>query len=310
MTPAVSVVMAAKNYAKFLPLAVESVLVQTHTDWELVIVDDGSTDATPDAVRPYLADKRIRYVRSDRLGQSRAKNLGARLARAELIAYLDADDIWMPTKLQHQLALLAANPTVGICYCRRQIIDEDGNRISQTSPAPLQFPRGDVLSAVFLKNFVCFSSVVVRKYVFDHIGGFDPEWDLSIDYDLWLRAARHYEFDWVDEELVQYRTGHGNLSKKLVDRVATATAIMNRTVSRRDTPLPPDLVAEGFASTFRSLAYELRASEPLTAASWYLRAMAWPGRRLAAMKGLAACGRSWIRGNRVVPSPENASVNL
>jgi glycosyltransferase involved in cell wall biosynthesis len=308
VTPTVSVVMAAKNYARFLPAAVESVLAQTFADWELVVVDDGSTDHTPRAIRPFLADRRVRYFRSDRLGQPRAKNLGAGLARGEFIAYLDADDAWKPTKLEKQLALLRDRPAVGVCFCRRSLIDEQGNPLpGQDPPAP----RGRVLQDIFLRNFVCFSSVVVRRQVFEHVGGFDPEWDLSIDYDLWLRAARHYEFDYVDEELVLYRTGHGNLSKRLADRVATADAIMTRALFRRGLAdeLPPEVIGEGYASTYRSLGYTLRNTEPLTAARWYLRALAWPGRRAAAAKGVAASLAAWVRGRREPGAAENASVN-
>src|SRR5689334_7758202 len=107
MTPLVSVVMAAKNYARFLPAAVESVRAQTHTRWELLIIDDGSADHTPEAVRPFLADARIRYIRSDRLGQPRAKNLAVGLSRGPLVAFLDADDAWLPTNLEKQLAVFA-----------------------------------------------------------------------------------------------------------------------------------------------------------------------------------------------------------
>jgi glycosyltransferase involved in cell wall biosynthesis len=309
MLPAVSIVMAAKNYARFLPTAVESAIAQTVTDWELLIVDDGSTDATPAAVRPFLADKRIRYFRSDRLGQPRAKNLGAGLARAEVIAYLDADDAWLPTKLEKQLALLAAKPEVGVCFCRRHLIDEAGNQRPANDPV---FPRGQVLAPMFIRNFVCFSSAVVRRSVLDRVGGFDPQWDLAIDYDLWLRAARHTEFDCVDEELVLYRTGHGNLSKKLSDRVATAVSIMARHTDRLglNQELPKDVVAEGFASTCRTMAYVMRDSEPLTAAQWYLKAIAWPGRRWLAAKGLAASGVMWARGKREPGSAENATANV
>src|SRR5262249_21308915 len=102
MTPAVSVVMAAKNYARFLPEAVESVFAQTFADGELLVIDDGSTDDTPGAVKPFLADARVRYLRSDRLGQPRAKNLGIGLSRGEFVAFLDADDAWEPTKLEKQ----------------------------------------------------------------------------------------------------------------------------------------------------------------------------------------------------------------
>lgn len=308
MTPIVSVVMAAKNYARFLPQAVESVVAQTFRDWELNIIDDGSTDETPATVRPYLTDRRINYVRSDRLGQSRAKNLGAHLSRGEFLAYLDADDAWRPTKLEKQLLLLRQNSAVGVCFCRRSLIDESG------CPLPgndLPAPRGVVLEELFLRNFICFSSVMVRRQVFDHVGGFDPEWDLAIDYDLWLRVARHYEFDFVDEPLVLYRTGHGNLSKRLFDRVATADSIMTRAVYRQGLGevLAPPVIGEGFASTYRTLGYTLRNSEPLTAAHWYLRALAQPSRRCAALKGLVASLIRWLRRSRTPPAAENASCN-
>jgi glycosyltransferase involved in cell wall biosynthesis len=307
MTPAVSVVMAAKNYARFLPAAVESVFAQTAPDWELLVIDDGSTDATPAAVRPYLADRRVRSVRSDRLGQPRAKNLGVGLSRGRLIAFLDADDVWKPTKLEKQLALLNAKPEVGVAFCLRELIDENGNRLPPR-PAPPP-PRGCVLDAIFVRNFVCFSSAVVRRGVLDRVGGFDPNLDLSIDYDLWLRAARHCEFDYVPEELVLYRTGHGNLSQKLSDRIATARSIVHRAV-RRGIEVPAAAVAAAFADAAREMGYLLRGAEPGNAARWYLRALAHPVGRLESLKGLAGLAATWVRGRRGPVAPENATANV
>ena len=305
--PIVSVVMAAKNYARFLPQAVESVFAQTFADWELVIVDDGSTDTTPDAVKPFLDDPRVKYVRSDRLGQSRAKNLGIGLTRGEFVAYLDADDAWMPTKLEKQLALFA-KPEVGVVFCRRLLMDETGTVLpAKPAAAP---PRGRVLPNMFTQNFVCFSSCVVRRNVFSHVGRFDPQWDLAIDYDLWLRVARHHAFDYVDEELVLYRTGHGNLSKKLSDRVATAMSIMDRAVSRYGLDdVPAQVIAEGYASTCRTMGYVMRPSEPITAARWYAQAMRWPSGRKSTVKGLVAAGLKWVSRRREKASAENASAN-
>jgi len=153
---------------------------------------------------------------------------------------------------------------------------------------------------------------MVRRQVFDHVGSFDGEWDLSIDYDLWLRVAAHYEFDYVNEPLVQYRTGHGNLSQKLSDRVATAISIMTRAVFRRGlvAKLDPATVAEGYASTCRTLGYVMRDSEPRTAAKWYLNALARPGKRMLALRGLVACALVAIRNKRTTGSAENASVNV
>ena len=305
--PEVSVVMAAKDYARFLPEAVGSVLAQTFEDWELVIVDDGSADGTAEVVMPYLADARIRYFRSDSLGQSRAKNLGIGFARGEFIAFLDADDAWFPTKLAEQVALMRVAPEVGVTYTQRELIGETGASLGFRTDT---LPGGRVLPAMFLQNFVCFSSALVRRGVFEHVGLFDPALDLSIDYDLWLRAAKHCEFRPIQKVLVKYRTGHGNLSKKLADRVATAVGIMNRAARRGpDAELPARIMAEGQADTCRTLGYVLRSSEQKVAASWNAAALAWPSGRKASAKGLLACALIWLSGKRAVGSAENASAN-
>jgi glycosyltransferase involved in cell wall biosynthesis len=301
--------MAAKNYARFLPMAVESVLSQTFTQWELLIVDDGSTDHTPEAVRPFLPHARIRYFRSDKLGQSRAKNLGLRLSRGEFIAFLDADDAWEPTKLEKQLALFRQQPELGVVFCRRSLIDEQNRPLPMKPSSPP--PRGRILDRMFVQNHVCFSSVVVRRVVFSHVGAFDPQWDLAIDFDLWLRVAKHYSFDFVDEPLVQYRTGHGNLSKKLLDRVDTALSIMHRAEIRYgvNEEVPATTRAEAYASTCRTMAYVMRGCEPLTAAKWYLRGLQWPAGRVASLKGLLACALQFASGKRDAGAAENATVN-
>lgn len=310
MKPAVSVVMAAKNYARFLPEAVESVRAQSFPDWELVIIDDGSSDHTPQAVRPFLADARVRYFRSDTLGQPRAKNLGIGLSRGGLVAFLDADDAWEPTKLEKQLAVFAAKPDVGVVFCKRSLMDEAGNAIPKKNAE--NPPRGFAFGRMFTQNFVCFSSVVVKREVFSHVGRFDPLWDLAIDYDLWLRVAKFHAFDFVDEELVRYRTGHGNLSKKLRDRVDTAMSIMHRAETRygADAEIAPEVIADGYASTCQTIGYTMRPSEPLAAVRWYLRALAWPARRVISVKGLVASALAVVRGKRAKGSPENASSNL
>jgi glycosyltransferase involved in cell wall biosynthesis len=309
MPPTVSVVMAAKNYARFLPAAIGSVREQTFADWELTIIDDGSTDDTPAVVKQYLSDPRIRYFRSDKLGQIRAKNLGIGLSRASLIAFLDADDVWLPTKLEKQLALFAANPKTGVVFCRRTLIDDAGDQLPPRPTATLY--RGRVLDRIFVQNFVCFSSAILRREILSHIGVLDPQLDLAIDYDLWLRVAKHYSFEFVDEQLVKYRTGHGNLSNKLADRVSIAFSIMLRAELRYrvNDEVPAGQIAEGYASTCRTLGYVLRGSEPVKAARWYLRALSWPASRLESLKGLVATAMRMICNDRQPGSPENATVN-
>jgi hypothetical protein len=170
-------------------------------------------------------------------------------------------------------------------------------------------PDGSQLTRLFLRNAVCFSSVVVRRSVFEHVGGFDPEFDLAIDYDLWLRVARHYKFANVAEPLVLYRTGHGNLSKKLWDRVDTALAIKSRAIRRSGTELPKAVIAQGYSSTCNTMGYVMRPSEPRTALKWYSHAFIYGGEPVRSLKGIVASLLKWMSGRRSPGSPENATAN-
>src|SRR5262249_27228824 len=150
--------------------AVESALRQTFADFEVIVVDDGSTDDTPAVVRRYLPDPRVRYVRLEHQKQPRTKNAGVRLARAPLLAFLDADDRWLPTKLEKQVAVFRRDPGVGVVYTRRRLIDADGWELEYEQP---DLYRGDVLAEMFRANFVCFSSVTLRRSLLEETGLFD-----------------------------------------------------------------------------------------------------------------------------------------
>jgi glycosyltransferase involved in cell wall biosynthesis len=287
MKPAVSVVLATHNYARYLSGAIESVRAQSWSDWELVIVDDGSTDDTPAIVRRFSSDPRIRYIRSDNLGQARAKSLAIALARAPLIAPLDGDDDWLPQKLERQLSLFREHPTLGVVYSRRCLIDGNG--------APLPTPQtklasGDIFTEMVLRNPICYSSSVIRREVFEHIGLFDPQLDLAVDYELWLRASRHYRFAYVDEVLVRYRTGHANLSRRLTERVTSVLSIMRRCLVRRGraSEVSRRHLRDAWGSTFRSLGYSLREKNPFCAIACYAKGCLRDGRVAATCRAAGA----------------------
>lgn len=287
MNPRVSVLIATRDYGQYLGDAIRSVLAQTLTEWEMILVDDGSRDHTPEVVRPFLDDPRIRYIRTDTLGQVRAKNLALRLSRAPLVAYLDGDDLWLPSKLERQVRLMDSDPGIGVVYTRRFLINPDGEIISFVEP---EFPRGMVFDQILLNNFVCFSSVLVRRDVLEHVGAFSSNLDLAIDYDLWLRVANHYSFDFMDEPLVKYRTGHGNLSKRIVERITTVFSTMRRCLHRRGKAewTPSAINREAWGSTCRTMAFVQRDRDLLVAARWYARAAMHDRRWLASFKG-------WLR---------------
>jgi glycosyltransferase involved in cell wall biosynthesis len=284
MSPRVSVIVATYNYGRFLAGALDSALRQTLPDFELFVIDDGSTDGTEAVAAPYLADRRVQYHRTDHLGQPGAKNTGIRLSTAPLIAFLDADDAWLPTKLERQVALFERDPAVGVTYTRRRVMDEEGHELEHREP-PLY--RGDVLAALLRDNFVCFSSCMVRRGVFEDVGLFDEKLPLAIDYDLWLRVARRYRFDYVDEPLVRYRVGHGNLSSRVEERLRTALAIVRRHTAA-EARLPRSLVRAKVATVYSDLALVVRERSRLGALPCYARALLNRPGHAAAWVGLGS----------------------
>ncbi len=302
--PFVSIVLATRDYGRFLPQAIDSVLSQTFTNWELIIIDDGSKDHTLSIVQNYLnRDSRIRYFRTEGLGQPRAKNLGIGYCRGEYIAFIDGDDCWKPTKLEKQIPLFNT-PSIGVVYCQRELMNEDGS--PRTTP---NYPcyRGNVLPQMVVQNFVPFSSVVVRKSIFDHIGKFDLSIGVAIDYDLWLRVAPHYQFEYVPEPLILYRTGHANLSSKVADRILVALHILKRAISRN--PKLPS-VNESTGSTCRTMAYISRkAGEPKRAMSWTMRAALLDKKWVQSIRSIVRVSWDCCTFKKPNPKDVNSSIN-
>jgi glycosyltransferase involved in cell wall biosynthesis len=293
MIPTVSVIVSSYNYGRYVGAALESVRRQTFSDFEAIVIDDGSTDDSRRVIRGFLADPRFRLITQNHGGQSRAKNRGLTEARAPYVAFLDADDLWARTKLEKQVALMESDPRVGVTCTRRKVVDADGK------PRPWsnrRLPRGNVVAAMFRQNFVCFSSAMLRAGVADHVGGFDESIPLAIDYDFWLRAARHYRFGVVDEPLVAYRVGHVNLSRRQLERLHVARLIMERFTLHFDRPgtLPVAARARAEAETFVNMATIARGYSRRAALAWLARAIRANPRHLAAWRQVAAA---------IVPNP-------
>lgn len=225
--PKTSVVITCYNYGQYIRAAIESVLDQTWQDFEIIVIDDGSTDDTPQVMAEYNGHEKIRYLRQENQGQPKAKNRGIAESRGEFVAFLDADDVWLPEKLALQLQLFN-EPAVGVGYTRRYWIDPDG-QVIQGNERTLR--RGTILNYIFIDNFICFSSSMVRRELLDTIGGFDETLPMGIDYDLWIRLAAKCKFDFVDQPLIKYRTGHANLSRNVTRRYQCAQLIMNKALN-------------------------------------------------------------------------------
>ena len=224
-TPLVSVIMAAHDAEAFVGQAISSALAQSYGPLEVIVVDDGSVDATSEVVaRIASADPRVRLVTTDNRGPAAARNHAAALARGELIAPLDADDLWAPDKLERQVeAIQRANADTGLVYCWTSAIDENGKVLS-----PLWRPRsetGDVRDLAIADGLIGNASVpLVRKSVFDRIGGYAEDLRLGEDWDFHMRAAAVTRFEVVCSPLVGYRLRVGSATAAGAWRAELAAA--------------------------------------------------------------------------------------
>ena len=219
-SPRVSVVIPAYNAGAFIAETLDSVLAQTYGDFEIVVADDGSTDDTGERVKPFLSDPRVRYAWGENGGVARARNRGMALARGEFIAFLDADDLWPKDKLEKQMAIMDANPEVGLLCGDTAQFDEDGiwckSWFAEKGLGPAFFGRGVVVPDAFGKLLdVCFVSmgtVLLRKEAVDEVGDFDEAFRCVEDLDIYLRIAQRHAIGWSPEVWVLRRCHASNIS--------------------------------------------------------------------------------------------------
>lgn len=270
----ISVVVTCYNYGKYLRGCLESVLAQTWSDLEVVVVNDGSVDETDQVMASFAAHGRVRYIKQGNLGQAAAKNAGIEAARGEFVAFLDADDLWLPDKLAKQMERFSSE-RVGVVYSLARFIDENGAPFEhEVAGRYLKPRRGRVTEQLVFDNFVPFSSSVVRRACLERAGGFDATFKMGIDWDLWLRLSTEYDFDFVEEQLLCYRMGHGGqMSRNMAERHRCSDAIMAKFLA-----LHPDAVSEEVLSRARSYSYcnrgyYFRGVDRRKALDYYLRAI-------------------------------------
>ena len=218
--PAVSVLMGVHNGAPWVARAVESVLGQTLADLELIVVDDGSTDATP-ALLAAVPDPRLIVERQARAGLARALNRALARARAPLIARLDADDVALPLRLERQAAFLAAHSEVGLLGTAARVVDEDGREVGVIRPPE---DDGALRRALIRRNPFVHSSITLRRALALQAGGYDASFPVAQDYDLWLRLAAITAMANLAEPLVIRRLVAGRVTQARDDERLRAEA--------------------------------------------------------------------------------------
>ena len=201
--PKVSVVIPAYNAMAYLPETIDNVLEQTYSNFEVIVVNDGSTDNIKEWITQ-ISDRRVKLVSQVNLGLAGARNTGIRESEGEYLAFLDADDLWDFTKLAKQVQVLDSHPEAGLVYTWISYIDERGK---STGRVVKPQSEGDIWQELTKGNLVeCGSVAMVRRQCFEKCGVFDCNLGSFVeDWDMWLRIARTYPFKVIKEPLTYYR---------------------------------------------------------------------------------------------------------
>ncbi|MBE9178914.1 glycosyltransferase family 2 protein [Oculatella sp. LEGE 06141] len=235
----VSVVIPVYNVERYIALTVQSVLNQTYTDFELLIVDDGSPDRSSDICQQF-DDPRIKLIQQQNRGLAGARNTGIRHAQGQYIAFLDGDDLWLPEQLEKQIAHLERSPDVGVSFCRSEFMNEVGDRLgTYTMPQLTNIDVPCLLRGSPISNG---SAVVVRRQVFDAIQFeanlhgttevfyFDEQFRRSEDIECWLRIAIQttWKIEGIPEALTLYRVNSGGLSASFFKQLASWEQVLEK----------------------------------------------------------------------------------
>lgn len=276
--PSVSVIIPAYNQAAYLGDTLQGVLAQTYRDYEVIIVDDGSTDKTQRIARDFVKARpnNSTYIYQPNMGLAVARNTGIRAANADLVALLDSDDIWLPDYLETMMLLYRQNSGVDVCYCGVQYMDTYGIDLPQISNQTL--PPTQLYAALLRANFLIPSTILLRKMAVVGTGYFDGAFRRLQDWELWLRMLRlGYRFVGTDEILVRYRVHRESLS---VDPVGGQRAMLDMvekqygTAEERTADWPWDKIrAYGGAFRYHALNALQRQQDWVSCASYLRKAL-------------------------------------
>ena len=199
-----SVIIPVHNAEKTIRNSIKSVLSQTYPRWELIVVDDGSTDGTSEAIKNFLGENRVNYLHQSNKGVSNARNAGIKASCGDYVAFLDSDDYWTPTKLTITLKHIISRPRARLFYSDVLVIDETGRVLWANDRIRYS---GNVYYQLIEADFITTSSVVVQRKCLDQVGYFSIEYQSGAsceDWDLWLRIAKAYPVEHIPHKLTFY----------------------------------------------------------------------------------------------------------
>jgi glycosyltransferase involved in cell wall biosynthesis len=225
--PLVSIVLPTYNRAHLLRRAIQSILNQTYQNFEIIVVDDCSSDNTEEVVKSFC-DERIRYVRNkEHKGAPFSRNIGIRIACGEYIAFQDSDDEWLPKKLEKQMDVFKnSSRELGVVYTSFWRIGE-GRRF-RVPPSNFKLNEVDIHEILLETNFIGMPTAVVRKECFEKVGLFDETLPRLQEWDLWIRISRYYHFKHIDEPLVICYLQPDSISRNINAHIQALKHILNK----------------------------------------------------------------------------------
>lgn|SRR5690554_122731 len=271
--PLVSVVIPTFNRADFIREAVESVLAQTYPNFEILVVDDGSTDDTREVLKAYSQEPRLRYFYQENQGQSVARNYALSEARGDFVCFLDSDNRWLPHKLEVSLQAFQENPDVSVIYGDIITINEKGEEISRHN---MRRYSGRITPYLFQDNCVSMNTSMTRRQCFSEMGGLEAGRRAADDYELWLRFSARYKFLYISDFLAEYRVMENQISSNKDRRFQSNREIMENFVRRFPQALTPAEQREGWCRFhIRKGGYHASVGELTNAAKEYWIALGY-----------------------------------
>jgi len=272
--PLISVVIPVFNGERTIKETIESVLNQTLTDFELIIINDGSQDLTLEAILS-IKDNRIQVYSYPNAGLAASRNRGIVHAAGEYIAFIDADDLWTPEKLEAQLHALQTHPDAAVAYSWTDYIDEYSQFLRRGSHITV---NGNIYSHLLVIDFLeNGSNPLIRKQAFVEVGNFDESLTAAEDWDLLLRVASRYHFVCVPSPQILYRISTNSMSANVLQQEAETLKVINRAFNQAPQALQY-LKKQSLANLYKYLTYKAMAGQTktengLTAARFFLRAV-------------------------------------
>ena len=252
-TPKVSVVITAYNAARWIEETLDSVLAQTYRDYEVVVVDDGSTDDTQAIVARYAPP--VRYIHQENRGQPAARNVGIRSARGTYVAFVDADDLWLPQKLARQMSLFESTPNLGLVYSDAYVFDSDSGITQRRVNSVGRLPENDIFLPLLMGNFIPSPTPIVRRDALESAGYFDESPDVHMgggeDWDMWLRIAAHQSAGAISEPLARYRVHPSSMLQSMdIDAALRGRLGVLEKAFRSRPEIPDDVRARAIATQY------------------------------------------------------------